>query len=244
MPVKYTIIDNDPEITSILNVKLNQRGDYDLVVTRNPSKLLDVIISRSPDLIFINVDRYADKDFYDLQNLVNDLYRSFDHKPFIVALAGSTEKAYQCIKNNFFDYLVKPIDDLGFKKFDFKLRLALGVIANRQQKLCLQTYSDYRFIEIDEILYLKADNNRTEFFLIDKTKITVFRTLKHYETVLPNFFCRIHQSFIINQNYISRINLGKSECYLKPLKIPLPFSKSYKNFMTVLAVDLSSKSLS
>ncbi|MDC0008255.1 LytTR family transcriptional regulator DNA-binding domain-containing protein [bacterium] len=243
MRYQYSVIDPDFRVTRDLIARLDQLGNYEQVGIVNPFKPIDAIISGTPNLIFINIDKYTSAEFYDLAQIINDIYRGFDQKPFLVALALSSDKAFDCIRNSFFYYLLKPIDESELQRLDYKLQAKAAGLGGTNKKLCLQTYSDYRFIEIDEILYLKANNNNTEFFLINETKLITLKSLKHFESVLPHFFCRIHQSFIINQNYISRINLGKSECYLKPLKICLPFSKSYKNVVRNLAVDLASKSL-
>lgn len=245
MNFKYSIIGLDAIAANKFALKLSKLIGYEKVGNvQNPLKLLDIILAGTPNIIFINVDKYLDKDFKNLINIVSDLYRSFAQKPFLVALSTSENQAYDCIKNNFFYYLKRPITELQLQKLDYKFRSTTIKDDDIPKKLCLQTYSDYRFIEIDDILYLKADNNTTEFFMVDNSKIVAYKTLKHFESVLPKLFCRIHQSFMINQNYISRIHLGKSECHLKPHKMRLPFSKSYRNVMTALASNLSSKSLS
>ena len=243
MGFKYAIVDLDMYVVHELSSQIDLLGNYERVDTQYPINLLDIIIAGTPDLIFINVDDYTEKAFNDLSGIITDLYRSFVQKPFLVALATTPNKAYNCIKNSFFYYLIKPIDRIELRKLDNKLRLTSTPITCKK-KLCLKKYNDYRFIEIDEILYLKSENNSTKFHMIDNTQIISFKTLKHFEAVLPNFFCRIHQSFIINENYISRINLGNSECHLKPFQIKLPFSKTYQIVMTEQAAYLLSKSLS
>lgn len=242
--IKYSIIGLETESTISLTSHLSNFGGYISVgSSEDPNRLLDVILSGAPNLILINVDDYSKKDHNYLRGTVKDLYRSLLQKPLVVALSSSKKQAYNCIKNNFFYYLLHPISGLQLQKLDYKLRANYISNHDKPKKLCLQTYSDYRFIEIKDILFLKADNNTTEFFMRDKTKIVAFKTLKYFESILPKTFRRIHQSFIINQYYISRIHLGKSECHLQPIKRRLPFSKSYRKVMTELATTLSSSAL-
>jgi DNA-binding LytR/AlgR family response regulator len=94
--------------------------------------------------------------------------------------------------------------------------------------LCVKSYGDHRYIDSEEICYFQADNNSTDIHLKSGEMITAFKTLKHFETVLTNPFIRIHNSYIVNRNYISRIHTGNSLCYIKKTTIKLPFSKSYK----------------
>ncbi|HEY0046598.1 MAG TPA: LytTR family DNA-binding domain-containing protein [Flavobacterium sp.] len=94
--------------------------------------------------------------------------------------------------------------------------------------ICVKSYGDYRFIQADDICYLQADNNSTDLHLNNGEMITAFKTLKHFENVLNSPFIRIHNSYIVNIDYVSRIHTGNSVCYLKNSTIKLPFSKSYK----------------
>ncbi len=244
MIMKYSIIGLEARYANVLISQASKLTGHRLVGnSENRERLLDIILAGSPDLIYINVDDYETKDFNELSYTINDLYRSLLTKPLLVALATSEKQAYDCIKHNFFYYLLGPINAQEMLKLNYKLQAKRGFQDAKPEKLCLQTYSDYQFIEISDILFLKASNNTTELFMRDKTKITAFKTLKHFESILPKSFSRIHQSFMINQKYISRIHLGKSECHLTPLKTKLPFSKSYRKIMTELAIGLSSNTL-
>jgi DNA-binding LytR/AlgR family response regulator len=102
---------------------------------------------------------------------------------------------------------------------------------NKQEKpliICVKSYGDYRFIEAKDICYLQADNNSTDIHLFNGEMITAFKTLKHFENVLSFPFIRIHNSYIVNIDYVSRIHTGNSVCYIKNTITKLPFSKSYK----------------
>ncbi|MES2410851.1 MAG: LytTR family DNA-binding domain-containing protein [Bacteroidota bacterium] len=95
--------------------------------------------------------------------------------------------------------------------------------------ICVKSYGDYRYIDSDDVLYFEADNNSTDIHLNNGEMITAFKTLKHFETVLPpTQFLRIHNSYIINVNQVSRIHTGNTVCYIKNSTTKLPFSKSYK----------------
>jgi len=107
---------------------------------------------------------------------------------------------------------------------------ALAVVQQPQELvICVKSYGDYRYIDSTDILYFEADNNSTDIHLSNGEMITAFKTLKHFETVLPTQqFLRIHNSYIINVNQVSRIHTGNTVCYIKNSTTKLPFSKSYK----------------
>lgn len=94
--------------------------------------------------------------------------------------------------------------------------------------ICIKSYGYYRYINSNDICYLQADNNSTDIYLNTGEVVTAFKTLKHFEGVLLAPFARIHNSYIINRNYISRIHTGNALCYIKNTKVKIPFSKSYR----------------
>ncbi|MFM2230320.1 MAG: hypothetical protein RL607_1578 [Bacteroidota bacterium] len=95
--------------------------------------------------------------------------------------------------------------------------------------ICVKSYGDYRYIDASEICYLQADNNSTDIHLSSGEMITAFKTLKHFEGVLRHPFVRIHNSYIVNVDFIGRIHTGNSVCHIKNSTVKLPFSKSYKD---------------
>ena len=134
------------------------------------------------------------------------------------------------------DYIVKPISEFDLRKAMLRFQTNQS---NDTSTLCLKSYKDYRFIDTDELLFLKADNNSTDFILNDGSTITAFKTLKSFEEILPENFVRIHNSYIINVNYVSRINFGKSKCSIKKSDYLIPFSRSYKDNVEILKDSLS-----
>lgn len=113
----------------------------------------------------------------------------------------------------------------------------------KQQSLiiCVKSYGDYRYIDSEDVLYFEADNNSTDIHLNNGEMITAFKTLKHFENVLPpTQFLRIHNSYIINVNQVSRIHTGNTVCYIKNSTTKLPFSKSYKENVDLIISRIAS----
>lgn len=105
--------------------------------------------------------------------------------------------------------------------------------------LCIKSYGDYRYIDAKDICYFQADNNSTDIHLNNGEMVTAFKTLKHFEGILPAPFTRIHNSYIVNRNYISRIHTGNTVCYIKNTTTKLPYSKSYKANIDTIISDFS-----
>lgn len=106
--------------------------------------------------------------------------------------------------------------------------------------ICVKSYGDYRYINATDICYLQADNNSTDIHLSSGEMITAFKTLKHFEGVMKHPFVRIHNSYIVNIDFVSRIHTGNAVCHIKDTTTKLPFSKSYKENIDAIISTIAS----
>ncbi len=106
--------------------------------------------------------------------------------------------------------------------------------------ICVKSYGDYRYINANDVCYLQADNNSTDIHLASGEMITAFKTLKHFESVLKYPFVRIHNSYIVNIDFVSRIHTGNAVCHIKETTTKLPFSKSYKENVDAIINTIAS----
>ena len=87
---------------------------------------------------------------------------------------------------------------------------------------------------------IRDSNNSTDIHLNTGEMITAFKTLKHFEGVLSYPFVRIHNSYILNIDYVSRIHTGNAVCHIKNTTTKLPFSKSYKENIDAIITSIAS----
>lgn len=275
----FIIVDDQPE--SIENVMAIASHFQQLVCLASATTYedgLNAILEHSPQLVFLEISPDDKKSNLSLQ-LINELHRFLRIVPEIIVITKNKDLAFEAMKYEVLDYLLKPLDVnelrktiLKYEKFVFenprlftqpktsrtaievvepeiissppaaessdlqnsssaKIIEAIPGLSLAQEKpliICVKSYGDYRFIEARDICYLQADNNSTDIHLNSGEMITAFKTLKHFESVLTNPFVRIHNSYIVNVDYVSRIHTGNSVCYIKNTTTKLPFSKSYK----------------
>lgn len=76
-----------------------------------------------------------------------------------------------------------------------------------QKKIALQTGGGILFLELNQILYLKADSSYTHFITAEGRKITVTKRISEYERLeeIGNFL-RIHRS------HSNQSQFGKKNC--------------------------------
>ena len=240
--VEYSYLILDSEATSSLQLEhfLEDYTDFMcLGKATTGDDGLNAILKYLPDVVFVRLNDQA----YEYFQMVTELYQYIKQLPIFIGISKTKEHAYEAIKHNFYDYWLMPYNEFGIRKSIFKLRNYLP--AEREPTtLVLKSYKDYHYLDTSEILYLKADNNATDFFMRDGSRISAFKTLKSFEKQLPQNFIRIHQSYILNTRYVSRINYGKSICFLRNTTTHLPFSRSYKENVDDLKALLSKNTIS
>ena len=203
-------------------------------VSNQYNQSLDIILKDVPNLIFFNIDNTFENPY----SIIHELNLLFtEDLPVFVAISTSKDKAYEVIKNGFFDFLINPLTDIEIRKTILKFQKKNPF--KTKKNICLKSYKDYQYLDADEILFLKADNNTTDFYMSDGNIINAFKTLKTFEDLLPTNFLRIHKSYIINKNYVSRIQYGKLICTIKKTSHDIPFSKTYYDNVETMANTLA-----
>ena len=252
MNLPYIIIDDDQE--SVLKTQAIASGFSELVFIASATTYaagLSLVLEHTPKLIFLEIDPTNKKSKLSLA-LIQEIHQYLKEIPKIIITTKKKDLAFEAIQHQISDYIIKPIQRFDLVKLLSKLNRHYGetevylvpksipkTISDRPLIVCIKSYGDYRYIEANSICYLKADNNSTDIHLNTGEMITAFKTLKHFESVLPNPFQRIHNSYIVNRNYISRIHTGNAVCYLKKTNTKLPFSKSYKTNIDHIIVEIS-----
>jgi len=205
-----------------LNAQLDEYPSFNCVgICNTQDEAINQIIDSIPHLVFLDTE--LDKTSRP-HNLILELKQYIDFLPKVIITSPNTEYSYQAIKNNFYDYLLTPLNT-------FELRKSLLKFIKYQPEpstICLKSYSEFRYLNNNDILYLKADNNTTDFFLVDGQIVTGFNSLKQYENELPKQFVRIHKSYMVNVKHINKINFGKFQCTVNHSKEVIPFSKSLR----------------
>ncbi|MGI9550633.1 MAG: LytR/AlgR family response regulator transcription factor [Aurantibacter sp.] len=239
MEYTYSILDSDATSNLQLQHYLEEYGDFCLVSqAKSGAEGLDTILKFNPAIVFVNLNNRA----YEYFHMVAELHQYIKELPIFIGISKSKEYAYDAIKNNFFDYWLLPYNEFNIRKSILRLKKLMPK-EDELQTLCLKSYRDYHYVDTKDILYLQADNNATDFVMKDGTVINAYKTLKTYQNQLPTNFVRVHQSYILNIDYVSRINYGKSVCTLKLRKLQLPFSKSYRENVDDLKKVLSKNSI-
>lgn len=182
---------------------------------------VDAIRSMQPDLVFLDVEM-PDMDGFSVLEACREI-------PFqIIFTTAYNEYAVKAFKYSAIGYLLKPVDEEDMKSAVERTRQFLSIqeqarqrdrlfellkphTAPQREKIALPASDGIVLLDINEILYCKADGNYTHVYLIHDRKAQVFtRQLIHIEALLPkDQFYRSHKSYLLHLRYVesySRIN--------------------------------------
>ena len=253
----YLIVCNDEAIVAETISLMENFSEFFCVGTvTEKDEAINAILEYRPQVVLLDITP-APKSTLSLSVII-ELHQYINQLPAFIAMAETDRQALEALKAGVFDYMLKPLKVHELRKTLLKYQKHWSVthhhyvdnaddavqditdapenkIAQEIQKsevdiqICIKSYGDYQFISLKDVVYLEADNNTTDFYLLNGKKLSAYKTLKHYENNLPSFFYRIHNSYIVNSNYVSRINTGKQLCYLNNNEVSVSFSKTFKD---------------
>ena len=214
------IIDDETSSRNALRQKLTNHCPDILIIgeCENGEEGIKMLARQTPDIIFLDVEMPRMNGFTMLQQLTD---KNFE----VIFITAYDHYAIRAIKFSALDYLIKPVEveDLkaAVEKLTQKRKQPAG---NNRIELLLQNFLDdkkahqriaissmegLQFLLTDDIIYLEANSNYTNFYLTGNRKITASKTLKDFEELLPpSVFIRIHHSYLINKNGVEKYIKG------------------------------------
>lgn len=182
--------------------------------TTNPNEGVELINTYRPDIVFLDINMPNLNGFELLEKIE---YRKFH----LIFTTAHEEYALKAIKQNALDYLLKPIDGDDLKKAIEKVKKNLeedNSVANAlaflhtlrdkdEIKISVPGKDGIVIVQANEVMYIEASSNHSVVVLKNGEKHQVNKSLKEYETQIcleGTKFIRIHNSFIINVNHVTR----------------------------------------
>ncbi len=235
MQFSFVLIDDSDNSTTTLEAIKNYEAFLCVAICTTKEEGINKVIKLKPNIVFLSIGNTLISQSNSF-SLLSELHEYLVDLPSIIVLSNTKEAAYEAYQRGVSCYLVQPINEIDLQKCLMRYQKTHKSLAS---KISIKSNGDYHFVNPNDIIYLKADSNTTDFYLKNGKIISAFKTLKHYEQLLPFYFFRIHHSYLINIEYVSRINLGKCNCYLDNNEIILPFSRTYKDNINAILVRIS-----
>lgn len=190
--------------------------------TTDIEKGISFITNFSPNLIFVNIELQESCGI----EFVNLLHNRNIY-PEVIFLAADSKNAYESLKVEPFDYLLKPIKKetieqvlsrlkTKFKKMELMRKMdVFAKINSVGEKRVFKQKGGIIIISLDEIVYLKAELIRTIIMLkTGKTVKVISNISETIETINSKDFFRVGRSYCINKIYLRKIDKRQSKCHL------------------------------
>ncbi|MRX63353.1 LytR/AlgR family response regulator transcription factor [Maribacter luteus] len=216
MNLKALIVEDEANSREILQNYLSKYCENVTVLGEAASikEALAFIQQNELDLVFLDVEMPYGNAF-DLLDQLPD--RDFE----TVFVTAYNQYAMEALNNHAAYYLMKPINidelikavayvsDIKTKETALEDQVLNAQLPSVEGKITLPQQDGFQVLNVNDILYCKADDNYTEIHL-EKKKILVSKTLKYFEEALSQYpFARIHKSYLVNVNEVVKYRKGK-----------------------------------
>ena len=194
------------------------------------------IMQLQPDLIFLDIQMPKINGFEMLELL--------DQAPAVIFTTAFDEYAIRAFEEHAVDYLLKPFSKQRFDKaiqkwMDLqqlneakantsKLLENLQPSTTKKERVVVKTGNKIKIIPVNDIHYLEADDDYVHIHTSEGSFLKS-KTMIYFEQLLnADQFIRIHRSYIVNVQEITRIDPYEKDSHVALLKSgkKVPISKS------------------
>ena len=240
--IKTIIVDDERHSCDALKMLLEKCCSQVQVIATcySGAEAIEAINEQNPQLIFLDIEMPHMNGFQMLEQIPEINFE-------IIFTTSYDQYAITAFKFSALDYLLKPVDREELQKAVEKVSKKINPVIPEQlqillqkinqpavqvQRIALPTMQGLEFIHVDSIIRCCASNNYTEFYLNNKTKLLVSRTLKDVEDMLTDHaFLRVHNSHIVNVNAITRYVKGEGGYLVMSDGASVDVSRSRKDLL-------------
>ena len=216
MQLKTILVDDEKTSRDILRNYLTKYCKNITVLgeAENIQEAIKLTEKHQLDLIFLDVEMPYGNAFDFIEQIEKPEFEivfvtAYDHYA-IDAL--NNHAAYYLTKPISIDNLIKAVDyvtEIKIQETNLQQAILKPKTVKAEGKITIPTQSGFEILNIQDIIYAKADDNYTEIYLVNNSKKLVSKTLKYFDDALKdNGFARIHKSYLVNINTIVSYQKG------------------------------------
>ena len=241
---KAIIIDDEPLARSIVKAYLNNYEDIEVVAEcNNGFEGVKSIEEHQPDLLFLDIQMPKINGFEMLELLDRDVS--------VIFTTAFDEYAINAFEASAVDYLLKPFTQERFDKSITKWKNSnssgntesIGELINQQpsdnRRIVVKENGNIQIIPTEDILFIEAYDDYVKVHTKEKYYLKK-KTMNYYEnSLLKTTFFRIHRSYILNINKLTKIESFEKNSYRATLTngTVIPISRtSYSELKQLLGL--------
>lgn len=241
--MKVIIIDDEPLARTVIREYLESHDDIEIVAECNDGfEGIKAIQELQPDLVFLDIQMPRINGF--------EMLELIENPPHVIFTTAYEEYALKAFEIHAIDYLLKPFNK---QRFDKALQKAMQQNAVAEKESFLQSMTlpvqtnrivvkdggKIRIIPLAQVFFIEAADDYVKIV----TKENAFlkkQTMAYFEENLPpGQFARVHRSFLVNTQMVTRIDPYEKDGHLVLLtngnKIPVS-KNGYKKLKEMLGL--------
>jgi len=199
--MRVVIVDDEHLARQAMRRLLAAHPEVEIVGEAETTDEAIAVIKRlQPQLVFLDIELGGDDGF--------DLLAALERPPVVVFVTAYAEYAVEAFEVNAVDYLLKPVapERLAESLGRAERQLAVPATPSGARVIALRTPKQTVLTPAGDIAALRADGDFTHVFVADRPPVMIWRTLSHFEELLPSPpFLRLSRSLIINRDRLRKI---------------------------------------
>ena len=211
------LIDDDINLRNGMKALLERTAPEIQIIGEADSVETGVVLMKKtqPQVVFLDI-HLGDGSGFDI---LEEVSKSLKINSQIVFITAHEQYAIKAFRFSALDFLLKPVDPEELEKVIEKVKSIVHkndrvahidlLLENIRKKvdnfkrIALSNADGVHLFEISDIIRCESLDNYTKFYIKNNKPILISKTLKEYEELLAEHgFERIHQSHLINLNYL------------------------------------------
>ncbi|MBS1681999.1 MAG: response regulator [Bacteroidetes bacterium] len=240
--MKVVIVDDEPLARGIVKEYLKSFSNLNLVAECGDGfEGVKMIVQHQPDLIFLDVQMPKITGF--------EMLELIDNPPQVIFTTAFDEYAMKAFEAHAIDYLLKPFSKERFDKAvskvlgqQPKIPIALTeetASPESSQRIVVKKGQNIVVLPVQKIHYFEAFDDYVKIFTADGFFLKK-KTMSFFEKTLDALqFVRVHRSYILNLQELTRIEPLEKDNHVALLKsgVRMPLSQAgYVKLKSVLGI--------
>lgn len=245
--IKILLIDDEPLARSIVKEYLQAYPDMHIVQECNDGfEGVKAIAQHQPDLIFLDIQMPKINGF--------EMLELIDQPVSVIFTTAFDEHAIKAFEAHAIDYLLKPFSKDRFDKamqkwlsqrntqnsnLSNQLSATISNQPEERHRVVVKKGANILIIPTSHVHYFEAYDDYVKIHTKEGVNLKK-KTMSHFERVLdPSQFVRVHRSYIINLQELTRIESLEKDNHIALLKsgVHIPLSQSgYTKLKSILGI--------
>ena len=202
--------------------KVIKNTDVDIYWEQSVDSAQKFVENRDIDLLFLDLNLKGEDGFTILRQIVSKSFHT-------IIVSAHEERAIEAFEFGVLDFVPKPVIESrleqGVERFYNQQRTE-----NTTKYLTVKHKNNIELLLVEDILYLNSQGHYTEIHSQNESVRLHSKSLEKLLVLLPPEFERTHKSYIVNMNFVKKVNSFTGSIYklelLNGLQLPLGRSRS------------------